>query len=85
MSRTRKDKPPEILYGDNVTKKRKEKDTTWHWLQATPSWWTNLFMNRPQRRKARLWEHKAVQAIDEEALENLDVPSASKKPHKYYW
>lgn len=85
MSRTIKDKPPKLLYGDEVTKKKKTKDTKWHWLQATPSWWTNLFMNRPLRRKARAWEHKVAQIANVDELEDIDPPNQSKKPHKYYW
>lgn len=36
-------------------KKRKEIDFEWHWMN-TPSWWTRMTMNRPQRRSAKLWE-----------------------------
>lgn len=83
MSRTNKDKPPKLLYGDRVTKKSKEKDTTWHW-QSTPSWWTNMFMTRAQRKQAQIWERNA-QKTDPDDLDELDTPNVSKKPHIYYW
>lgn len=61
-------------------KLRKEKDTEWHWM-ATPSWWTRLTMNRPQRREGRAWERK----IHFQDLEDADPPGVSHKPHIYYW
>lgn len=83
MSDTKKDEPVHIRFPlENITKKPKVKDTTWHWLHATPSWWTRLFMNRPQRRKGKLWE---ATAKHEQDPEQLDAPGVSKKPHKYYW
>ncbi len=69
------------IYGPtSKPKKRKEHDVEWHWM-ATPSWWTRLTMNRPQRRKGRLWERKVLL----EDVEEADPPGVSKKPHKYYW
>lgn len=65
------------------TKKRKHADTNWHWM-TTPSWWTRMMMNRPQRREAHLWEHSAAHT-PLESLEELDKPNVSHKPHKYYW
>lgn len=65
------------------TKKRRKIDTNWHWM-STPSWWTRLMMNRPQRRAAHLWE-KEAQKTEVESLEDLDIPNVSHKPHKYYW
>ena len=62
------------------TKKRKELDTNWHWLSATPSWWTRLTMNRPQRRAGRVWEQKVLL----EDLEETDPPGVGHKPHCYY-
>ena len=87
MSRTYKDKPskvkfPEVYpYGVHVekTKKRKKQDTEWHWI-STPSWWTRLLMNRPQRRAVHLWERKALFSD----LEELVQPS-KKVAHIYYW
>lgn len=67
------------------TKKRREEDTKWHWLQATPSWWTNLFMNRPIRRECQRWEREIQKISNSEELEEIDKPNVSKKPHKYYW
>lgn len=65
------------------TKKRKEVDTEWHWM-STPSWWTHLTMNRPQRRRCKLWERDALKTCLD-SLEDLDKPSISRKPHIYYW
>jgi len=66
------------------TKKKKHVDCDWHWLQSTPSWWTRMMMNRPQRRESRLWEHDA-ERISLDSLEELDYPLVGKKPHIYYW
>jgi hypothetical protein len=63
------------------TKKRKEVDTDWHWMSASPSWWTRLMMNRPQRRAGRVWEQKVLL----EDLEETDPPGVGHKPHQYYW
>ena len=62
------------------TKKRKTKDTEWHWM-STPSWWTRLTMNRSQRRKGRLWERH----VHFEDIEETDPPGVSHKPHNYYY
>lgn len=62
------------------TKKKRKDDTEWHWM-STPSWWTRLTMNRPQRRKGRQWERK----VHFQDLEETDPPGVSKKPHVYYW
>lgn len=64
-------------------KKRKHVDTESHWYRSTPSWWTHLFMLKPQRRKGRMWENEAVKC-GIEALEESDPPSVGKKPHIYY-
>jgi hypothetical protein len=61
-------------------KRRKELDTEWHWM-TTPSWWTSLMMNKPQRRAGRIWERKVLF----EDIEITDPPSVGKKPHIYYW
>lgn len=91
MSRTHKDKPPRIIY-DAYLKEPHERplykrayDNTWKWLQSTPSWWTNLFMNRPLRREAQKWEREIQKINDLDELEDLDKPNVSKKPHIYYW
>lgn len=62
-------------------KKRKTDDSEWHWM-CTPSWWTRLYMNRPQRRKGRVWERKVLFVTD---LEIADTPLAGRKPHVYFW
>lgn len=89
MSRTTKDKPPRLLYGNYWdvpgAKVPKHKDNEWHWLEATPSWWTRMMMNRPQRREAHLWEREVSKAQNIEDLEDLDTPNCSHKPHQYYW
>lgn len=64
-------------------KKPRHVDTEHHWM-STPSWWTRLVMNRPQRRAGRIWEHTAAHTAKEE-LDVLDTPSVSHKPHQYYW
>lgn len=56
----------------------------WLWLQSTPSWWTRLTMNRPQRRAAHLWERKAAKTA-EDRLVDIDVPPHGNKPHRYFW
>lgn len=62
------------------TKKRKEVDTEEHWM-STPSWWTHLCMNKPQRRAGRIWEATVLR----EDIEETDAPGVSKRPHIYYW
>lgn len=64
-----------------LTKKRKEQDTEYHWM-STPSAWTRLMMNRPQRRAGHMWERSV---LFEEDLEETDPPGVSRKPHLYYW
>jgi hypothetical protein len=66
------------------TKKRKEVDHEYHWMN-TPSWWTRMMMNRPQRREAHLWEREVSKIQDQEELEEVDIPNVSHKPHVYYW
>lgn len=66
------------------TKKRREVDSEWHWMGSTPSWWTRLTMNRPQRREAHLWEHE-VSRTPVDNLEEVDKPNTSHKPHIYYY
>ena len=62
-------------------KKRKEVDTEYHCMN-TPSWWTRLIMNRPQRRAGRIWEDTVLREIN---LEDTDPPGVGRKPHIYYW
>lgn len=89
MSRTYKDKHPKLIYPQYYSvpgaKLPKRKDSEWHWLEATPSWWTRMMMNRPQRREAHLWEREAEKAQTLEDIEDLDTPNCSHKPHHYYW
>jgi hypothetical protein len=95
MARTKKDAPPHIRFGfekenswwskEDLPKKRKRVDTEWHWLCETPSWWTNLFMNRPQRRKFRRLEREIQKIYDIDELEDIVEPESGHKPHHYYW
>ena len=62
-------------------KKRKEVDTTDHWM-STPSWWTKLCMIKPERRNAHLIEKAALKTAD---IEDVDFPDLGRKPHIYYW
>lgn len=48
---------------------------------STPSWWTRVTMNRPQRRVGRIWERQVLL----HDLEDTVPPTVSKKPHIYYW
>lgn len=59
----------------------RRKDTEWHW-QSTPSWWTRLYMNRPQRVTSNQYMRQLSLQID---LELVDPPPIGKKPHIYYW
>jgi hypothetical protein len=61
-------------------KLRKEVDTENHWM-STPSAWTRLMMNRPERRAIHLLERKTL--IQD--LEEVDIPDTGRKPHIYYW
>lgn len=61
-------------------KRKKRKDTQDHWM-STPSWWTRLMMNKPQRRRGHVWERKVLL----EDIEETDPPDVSHKPHVYYW
>ena len=65
------------------TKKRKEVDTEDHWM-TTPSAWTRLMMNKPQRREGTLWEREVVKSQTTD-LEGVDKPNVSRKPHIYYF
>lgn len=66
-----------------LVKKRKEVDSEDHWM-STPSWWTRLTMNKPQRREGRMWEHEVVKSCID-VLEEADPPGVGKKPHIYYY
>lgn len=65
------------------TKKKKNKDTEWHWM-STPGWWVSMFMTRPQRHAGKMWERKVLKANIED-VDLLDTPNVSRKPHCYYW
>lgn len=62
------------------TKKRKEADTEDHWM-STPSWWTSMTMNKPERRAWHLLERRAL--ISD--MEEFEIPDTGRKPHIYFW
>ena len=62
-------------------KRRKEVNTEWKWWRGTPSWFTNMYMRRPERRANAVWERKAIF----QDLEDIDPVDTGKKPHTYYW
>lgn len=70
-----------LLKAGVKTKKKKADHNKWDWIGATPSWWTRMMMNRPQRRSGRMWERKVLFSDIEEA----DAPGVSRKPHIYYY
>jgi hypothetical protein len=68
-----------------LTKKKKRVDTEYHWM-STPSWWTRLFMNRPQRIASKRWERDVVRmSFWDIAQDSFDPPPMGKKPHVYFW
>ena len=67
-----------------VLSKKKRNSKDYYHGMSTPMWWVREVMNRPQRCKAKAWEHTVVKcSVDE--LDAIDTPIASKKPHIYYW
>lgn len=85
MSRTFKDRPAKIRFPEEKTKKKRTVLSEWQWIKSTPSWWNNLYNNRPRRRESRLWERNTVKLSDTDYLEDVDNPNISKKPHLYYY
>ena len=63
------------------TKKRRNY-CHFRWYGTTPSWWTRMTMNRPQRRKGRVWERVVLNSTD---IELQDPPGVGRKPHVYYY
>lgn len=49
---------------------------------GTPSWWVNLFMNRPKRRANRRLCQRIVAG---DCPDGLVYPVGNRKPHIYYW
>lgn len=64
-------------------KKKERLFKPWFWFQATPSWWTRLTMNKPQRRQGSIWQRNTKKTAIED-LKDTDVPSVSRKPHQYF-
>ena len=52
------------------------------WNMATPSWWTNEMLTRPQRRKTRVLENTVLLLEDYEDAPEFPL---AKKPEKWYW
>lgn len=85
MSRTEKDKKPQVRYGDDVftmdvpdqRKKKREYDVVFPG-QTAPGWWVRQEMNRPHRRECHQWEREVlISDIDE-----VDPPVEA--PKKYH-
>ena len=78
--------PMDVLYfrhlerASIIKKKKKNVDTNHHWM-TTPSWWTRLTMNRPQRRNSKMWETKVVGKKPTEL--DTKIPQSSVKNHTY--
>lgn len=66
-----------------LVKKPRRRDTEWHW-QSTPSWWTNMFMIRPERTRANR-ETSKIKCIPLDKLDLVDIVNFKKKPHVYCW
>lgn len=95
MSDTRKDKPFWVTHPEKFDNRKyvrnpernqfslkpKEVDTEYHWM-STPSWFTNLFMTRPERRRASNFTSQVIYSQD---LEEEDLADTKRKPHIYYW
>lgn len=87
MSRTTKDKKWQLRYGNDVLvldvpdQRKKKKQFNPSFSESTPSWWTRMMMNRPQRREGHMWESEV---INYDQLDDVDPPCCGKKPHLYY-
>jgi len=64
-----------------VKTKKSRQYCEYRWYTRSPSWWTRLTMTRPQRRRARVWEHTVLQ----QDLDTCDPPLYGRKPHIYYY
>jgi hypothetical protein len=49
---------------------------------GTPSWWTNIYMNRPKRRENK---HLCRKIVTGSVTEETVFPVGNGKPHTYYW
>ncbi|MCH4247576.1 MAG: hypothetical protein LKF82_07020 [Acinetobacter populi] len=65
--------------GKLLRKYRKKSKRNW---DSTPSWYANMFMNRPKRYQNRMICHLIVKGVDPDTFV---MPVASNKPHMYYW
>lgn len=66
-----------------VKTKKKRSYVEYHGM-PTPSWWTRLCMNQPQRARGRQWERQIVKCNLDELIDS-EPPGVGKKPHIYYW
>lgn len=65
-----------------VKKKRKRSfDDSWKMYSRSPGWFTKLTMNRPLRRKFRIYLLK----LNPKLLEDCDPPCHLYKKFVYYW
>lgn len=62
-----------------LTKKRKNCNHEYRWLQNEPSWFTRDWMNAPKRKHA----NRMCRTISN--LEELDIPDTRNLPKVYYW
>jgi hypothetical protein len=67
-----------------VKKKRKRSFVEWgNWMYTSaPSWFTRMYMNRPARRKAHMFEQLC---LNNSNLENLDGFITNDKAFVYYY
>jgi len=65
-------------------KKKQRLFNPWFWFEQTPAWWIRMMMQKPQRRKASMWQRDAEKSSKAD-LDNLDKPPHGKKPHWYFW
>ncbi len=76
-------------------KKRKEKDTEYHWMH-TPNWFVHQFMVKPARRASKQWERDLqklgvtqwfMNQYEEkfQVIEEIDWYDFDKKGRIYYW
>lgn len=54
----------------------------WRSWKSTPSWWTNLHMTRPERRKNKKVCNDIIKGKN---FDDMALPLGNNKPHEYYW
>lgn len=69
------------MYRPGVIRKKKRHEVVEkHWMH-NPGWFNKMFMNRPDRRKMRAWEHKVLLEVD---IEDTDPPPMYMN-EEWYW